>query len=60
LIQLVKSEGENPDYYMLGQTDSSRHLFCVVIAFLDGNAYPVTVRPMTDKEKRRYKKWIKQ
>lgn len=51
-VRRGKSEGENPVYYVLGQTDA---LFCVVIAFPDGNGYPVTAREMTDKEKRRYR-----
>lgn len=29
----------------------------VVIQFPDGNGYPVAARPMTDKEKRRYRQW---
>jgi hypothetical protein len=57
LVQRAKSEGENPVYYVLGQTDGGRYLFCVVIAFPDGKAYPITARPMTDKEKRRYREW---
>jgi uncharacterized DUF497 family protein len=57
LVQRAKSEGENPVYYVLGQTDAGRYLFCVVIQFPDGNGYPVTARPMTAKEKRRYRKW---
>ena len=59
LVQRAKSEGENPVYYVLGQTSYGRYLFCVVIAFPDGKGYPVTARPMTDKEKRRYKQWRK-
>lgn len=55
-MQRAKSEGENPVYYMLGQTRSRRYLFCVVIAFPDGKGYPVTARPMTNKEKRQYKR----
>lgn len=31
LVQRAKSEGVNPVYYVLGQTASGRHLFCVVI-----------------------------
>ena len=31
LVQRAKSEGENPMYYVLGQTDAGRYLFCVVI-----------------------------
>ena len=57
LVQRQKSEGENPVYYVLGQTDAGRYLFCVVIQFPDGNGYPVTAREMTAKEKRRYRKW---
>lgn len=56
LIQRAKSEGENPVYYMLGQSISGRYLFCVVIAFPDGTGYPVTARPMTNKEKRLYRR----
>lgn len=56
LVQRAKSEGENPVYYVLGQTDAGRYLFCVVIGFPDGKGYPVTAREMTDKEKRRYRR----
>ena len=59
LVQRAKSEGENPVYYILGQTDAGRYLFCVVIRFPDGKGYPVTAREMTAKEKRRYRKWKK-
>jgi uncharacterized DUF497 family protein len=58
-VRRTKSEGANPVYYVDGQTASGRYLFCVVIAFRDGNGYPVTARPMTDKEKRRYRQWTK-
>jgi uncharacterized DUF497 family protein len=57
LVQRGKSKGENPVYYVLGQSESGRYLFCVVIGFSDGNGYPVTAREMTAKEKRRYRKW---
>ncbi|MGO8751394.1 MAG: hypothetical protein ACLQNE_36065 [Thermoguttaceae bacterium] len=57
LVQRAKSEGENPVYYVLGQTNAGRYLFCVVIQFPDGKGYPITARPMTDKEKRRYHQW---
>ncbi|HET6884175.1 MAG TPA: BrnT family toxin [Pirellulales bacterium] len=57
LIKRAKSEGENPVYYLLGQTRSGRYLFCVVISFPDGKGYPVTARPMTNKEKRQYRQW---
>jgi uncharacterized DUF497 family protein len=56
-VQRAKSDGENPVYYVLGQTEVGRLLFCVVIQFPDGNGYPVTARPMTDNEKRRYRQW---
>ncbi len=59
LVQRAKSEGENPVYYVLGQTDAGRYLFCLVIQFAEGRGYPITARPMTDKEKRRYKEWRK-
>lgn len=55
LVQRAKSEGENPVYYVLGQTAAGRYLFCVAIHFPDGKGYPVTAREMTDKEKRRYR-----
>lgn len=60
LVQRGKSQGENPVYYVLGQTEGGRYLFCVVIQFPDGKGYPVTARPMTEKEKRRYKHWREQ
>ena len=56
-VRRGKSEGDNPVYYVLGQTVAGRYLFCVVIQFPDGNGYPVTARPMTPQEKRRYRKW---
>ena len=59
LILRAKSQGENPVYYALGQTTAGRALFCVVIQFPDGRGYPVTARPMTQKEKRRYMQWRK-
>ena len=56
-VQRAKSKGENPVYYVLGQTEAGRYLFCVVIQFPDSKGYPVTARPMTDREKRRYNQW---
>ena len=56
-VRRAKSEGENPVYYVLGQTQSGRYLFCVVIRLPDGKGFPVTARTMTAKEKRRYRKW---
>jgi hypothetical protein len=32
-VQRAKSEGENPAYYVLGQTAAGRYIFCVVIRF---------------------------
>ena len=57
LILRAKSEGKNPVYYILGQTNSGRYLFCVIIKFPEGKAYPVTARQMTKKEKSRYHQW---
>jgi uncharacterized DUF497 family protein len=59
LVRRAKSAGRNPVYYALGQTSSGRHLFCVVVQFPDGKGFPVTARPMTRKEKERYKVWKK-
>ena len=56
-VQRAKSQGENPVYYVLGQTYAGRYLFCVVIQFPDGRGYHVTARSMTEKEKRRYRQW---
>jgi len=57
LVLKAKSEGQNPVCYVLGQTDAGRYLFCVVIQFPDGKGYPVTGRPMTEREIRRYVQW---
>lgn len=57
LVLRAKAQGDNPAYHVLGQTDAGRYLFCVVIAFPDGYGYPVTARPMTPREQRRYKQW---
>jgi len=59
LVRRAKSEGENPVYYVQGQTKAGRYLFCVAIRFSDGNGYPATAREMTEKEKRRYRQWKK-
>ena len=56
LVLRGRTEGENPVYYVLGQTDAGRYLFCVVIQFPDGKGYPVTGRPMTESEQRRFNK----
>jgi uncharacterized protein len=55
----ARSEGPSPVFNVFGQTADGRHLFCVVIRFADGNGYPVTAREMTEREKRRYRKWLK-
>ena len=57
LVSRAKSEGENPVYYVQGQTEAGRYSLCVVIGFPVGNGYPVTARSMTSKEKRRYRQW---
>jgi uncharacterized DUF497 family protein len=59
LVRRAKSQGENPVYYVQGQTEAGRYLFCVVIRFPDGIGYPVTAREMTAKEKRRFRQWKK-
>ncbi len=56
-VQRAKASGKNPVYYILGQTETGRHLFCVVIQFPDGKGFPVTARPMTAAEKKRYNRW---
>ena len=57
LVLRAKAQGQNPVYYVLVQTTEERYLFCVVIQFPDERGYPVTARPMTEKEKRRYRQW---
>jgi hypothetical protein len=57
LILTGKSKGDNPVYYVLGQTLSGRYIFCVIIHFPNGKGYPVTAREMTKKEKRRFNNW---
>ena len=59
LVLRAKATGQNPVYYLLGETEAGRSLFCVAIEFPDGKAYPVTARDMTTKEKRRYAEWKK-
>ncbi len=54
LVLRGRTEGPNPVYYVLGQTRAGRHLFCVIIQFADGKGYPVTARPMTRNERKRY------
>ena len=55
--QQTKSEGENPVYFVWGQTSAGRYLVCIVIRFPDGTGYPVTAREMDAKEKRMFRKW---
>jgi len=59
LLLKAKSQGINPVYYVLGQTNVGRYLFCVIIQFPQKKGYPVTARPMTDKEKSKYQQWKK-
>jgi uncharacterized DUF497 family protein len=56
-VRRTKALGKNPVYYVLGQTISGRYLFCVIIEFPNGKGFPVTARPMTEKEKRRFNRW---
>lgn len=55
LVERAKSQGENPVYYVRGRTDAGRYLLCIIIALPDEKGYPVTARPMTEREKRRYR-----
>lgn len=57
LVLRAKASGKSPAYYLLGQTDAGRYLFCVVLRFSDGTGYPVTARPMTPDERQRYQRW---
>jgi len=59
LVLGARSEGRNPVYHVLGQTDSGSYLLCIVIRFADGRGYPVTARPMTARERQRYQRWRK-
>lgn len=59
LVRRAKSEGDNPVYYVLGQTEAGRYLLCVVIRFPDGKGYPVTAGEMTANEKHRFRQWKK-
>ena len=59
LVLRAKATGQNPVYYLLGETEAGRPLFCVAIEFPGNKAYPVTARDMTTKEKRRYAEWKK-
>jgi len=57
LVLRARSEGINPVYHVLGETESGRMLLCIVIRFPGGKGYPVTAREMTSKEQRRYLTW---
>ncbi len=57
LVQRTRSTGKNPVFYVLGRSFAGRYLFCVIISFPDGRGYPVTARPMTQKERRRFTNW---
>ena len=57
MTQRARTQGESPVFYFLGQTESGRYLFCVVIRFPDGKGFPVTARAMTSRERRRYNQW---
>ena len=59
LVLRAKTQGANPVYHVLGQTDAGRYLLCVIISFPDGRGYPVTAREMTVAEKQRYTAWKK-
>jgi len=57
LVLRSRSAGANPVYHVLGQTIAGRHLLCILIRFRDGKGYPVTARPMTERERQRYQQW---
>jgi hypothetical protein len=57
LVLRAKAAGKNPAHYLLGQTAAGRYLFCVVLHFPEGIGYPVTARPMTEAERRRFDQW---
>ena len=59
LVLRAASRGKSPVYYVLGQSSSGRHLFCVIIQFPGGRGLPVRARPMTRKEKERFRPWKK-
>ena len=59
LVFRTKSKGDNPVYHVLGQTEEGHYLFCVIIRFPHGKGFPVTARPMTQKEKKRFEQWKK-
>jgi uncharacterized DUF497 family protein len=59
LILQTKAKGQNPVYVVLGQTQAGRYLACIVIQMPHGKGYPVTARPMTAKERRRYQQWLR-
>jgi uncharacterized DUF497 family protein len=59
LVLRAKSHGANPVYYVLGQSNAGRYLFCVVIRFPDETGLPVTARPMTPRERQRFLRWRK-
>jgi hypothetical protein len=57
LVLRAKSHGTNPVYYVLGQSNAGRYLFCVVIRFPDETGMPVTARTMTPRERQRFLRW---
>jgi uncharacterized DUF497 family protein len=46
LVQRAKSEGENPVFYVLGQTDAGRYLFCVIIRSANDGRGKAAIPPM--------------
>jgi len=50
-VQRAKSRGENPVYYVLGQTVGGRYLFSVVIQFPDGKGIS-SHRPAHDRKRK--------
>lgn len=50
-----KRRGENV-YYAFGQTEAGRYLIIIYIKKLDGRAFILSAREMTEKERRRYQR----
>lgn len=43
-------------YVVLGLTSAGRHLFVVVASAPDGEVYPITARPLTASDRRRWER----
>jgi hypothetical protein len=52
-----KQQAGIPSTTFSGKPDLGGTFFCVVIQFPNGKGFPVTARPMTEREKRRFNRW---